>query len=1099
MDHRTTPPRGSRLQAASSKKPSFTTQRLSLIVDNRRRRTWEKPEPLEIKSSSAASGAVALQGAAGRSRLLSAPSGLERRRNSWDESQQDDTMSVTSDTSVQSEIVFSSASISTPVKSRHLSESSQYSSSPDLSPVSKSGGRSGRLHLIQSLNGMSQSHAEENAAGTGAATQDESNMINSMGRRAYYRAKKSQRSPTSRKFDQLLKGNISSSLEHLTQVPGTSPTSPKSRRSLTKEPEPDPDAWMITRSLDSNLDAIHTEYTYQPDVSKRDHRAASHVNSRTAHTDSRRATSGAEVRSSAIKNHLGDLQHIRTATYDPRQDKRSHEKRRVTTGDSDLRDCTQGDAQNNRDVPGSGVPKSEGQTRLQPESTPSGLKHNNPLVNANTVTKESAVDGNMPAGSEVVHNDSTCSNQRLGAEQSLKSDSTLRNNADQRDREKCSNIHHEGNSESDREAFLTNNSNVARERPSPAYVYDGSLMSPLSERTRQKAPASIFAKKGPSVFRSFSRFHTHRREKEATAQSESEQHVGESERNIAAPSSHSFSSQIDEDDEDNLDNNCLLSEDNEAESLQVNARDPNNNTTKRDSQEHRVTPAGAEEAPHSEQAVGRDVLTEADTELSDANVGHDNDDSLDHLDDDMFSPRTRQKQEKEPLWEQSDTKNMKNHGVVASGPTAVADKFQRSQSVRELTTGEKDSLEKTGTISGFPLSRSFFQAPVGRSGSLPSWRRWSSQTSFEAVREERESDEEDTETRHTNDKADPVKQLVGTNAKNSEGDQNDDDKSTSGSESEEDLSVKFVDYFKRNGKVAIHTDGNQTVMISNRGSFKNISYNPEFTAEGLQLGTHRSRSEVTQLDLPEEDRPSDDKERRAQEPRMRYSVSLPDAVVTESSDAITADDSLEKLDSGDSLEKLDTGDTAESVRAEGTENPETEVEHSFGTSQNSQKDDEEENDEAVAAEEEAGGAEDYDEDSVLKDGSLSDLSHRSSETSDNATHRTPEMQIKPNDDSRPGSETGFYDLMYNAAQNAPTPSAFRWHSTQSSTDLRPGSGGGGGVGETESETSSVGGDTISSQGYDSSSGGQQQNLSSSMDDIRLKLSSVSSHLTSHLQ
>ena len=1054
MENKQTGPRGSRGGGLGHTVPSrtgFTTQRLSLIVENRRRKTWEKPELLEIKTSTRA-GDSGTKGFVRRQN--SAPNAL-RRQSSLEDSRADDNMSVISDSS--SDSVFLNRA-STPVNTRHYSDGAQYYSSPNLSPVS-TGSQSARMdrerniRQLQGLNGTAQSNftrndrnnqnvqstdGTENCGGDGGKRLSESDAISTMGRRAYYRAKKAERSPTSRKFEQLLKGDISSSLEQLSHITGKAAPdfgSSDVRNSRTSLNLGNDDSFLISRSLDSHLNTIHSEGTRFKSPTNEDNKSISHsitAKSPVTHGEMSKETGKVDM-------HLDNREHSRiinsehklSGTYDIAQESENIEGQGLTAVDSDTRDYNRRDVNLKLKMEEPKVENYMGQNSHQ-LSAATGLEHSNLFVNTNMAPETSTYGGNVPANLEIIHNDTTCPNQSCGTKQSLRSDSTLQNNADQRGAEKCSFMQPERNSQNDKNAF-TNNSKVAKDKFA-VYVYDGSLMSPA----RHNPPAKLFAKKGPDVFGGFSRLFSRKGKKEKHAE----------------PGKHNKLSTEVEDD-DSLDNNCLLS-DNKDDSIEINTSENVSVEQERSLEQVNRVEADVIVTTSIDDEYHDNKIEEGkeSTEEKIVNKNHGSNDSLNSLDNDLFShqpiEKANESKEKKPK-----ENKMKDKEISSSVKVTV----KKSQSVRELTQSERNNLEKTGSITGFPLSKAFFQAPVGRSSSLlPSWRRWSSQNNFEAVREESEtqSEEEDepqnatavtsSNLKHTDSGANDGASAKGVNGfdksyknnTNSSGD----DASTDG-DTDSDLSTKFVDYFKRNGKVAIHTDGSKTVVVNSRGSFKNISYNPEFTKEGLQVGTEMSRTECSQLDLPEEDRPEENEEEEIKAKLKQYRVILPDATVTESSD-VQYHDSLENLDENQNVDE--SGQKKKTPR-------------------------------------------DCDQDSVLRDGSLSDHSHKSNEASDRRNTKVTEIRDRrqkgTGDRVRSHSDLGLKGYMYNPKHDPKRQSTFKWHSTQSTTDLRH-------TGETESESSSSAADTMSSQRYDS-----EQHYAS-MDDIRKQFSSMTSHFSAHI-
>ena len=1071
MENKQTGSRGSRGGGLGHVVPSrtgFTTQRLSLIVENRRRKTWEKPDLLEIKTSACA-GDSGTKGFTRRQN--SAPSTL-RRQSSLEDRRADDNMSVISDSS--SDSVFLNRT-STPVKTRHYSDGAQYYSSPNLSLVSTKSqsvrvDRERNIQQLQGLNGTAQNNftrndrnnqnvqsndGAENLGGDGGKRLSESDAISTMGRRAYYRAKKAERSPTSRKFEQLLKGDISSSLEQLSHITGEATPDFRSsdvRNSTSPLNLGNDDSFLISRSLDSHLNTIHSEGTRFKSTTIGDNKTVSHsltAKNPMAQREMRKGTSKVDMPSDNREySHITNSEHKLNGTYDVAQDSENIEGQGLTTVDSDTRDYNRRDVNLKFRMGEPKVPNYRGQNCHQLSATTS-LEQSNLFVNTNMAPEIGTYGGNVPANLEIVHNDTICRNQSYGTKQSLRSDSTLQNNADQRGAEKCSFMQHERNSQNDKNAF-TNNSKVAKDK-SAVYVYDGSLMSPA----RHKSPAKLFAKKGPNVFGGFSRLFSRKEKKERHAEPDGNSNCHRSVKEIDAVREHNKQSAEVEDD-DSLDNNCLLS-DNKDDSIEINTPENVSADQERSLEQVNSVEADVIETSLSKDNEYHDNKTEEGKESIDEEIVHRNhgsNDSLDSLDNDLFSHHPTEKEEESIMKKPKESKIKDKE--MASGVNATV---KRSQSVRELTHSERNNLEKTGSITGFPLSKAFFQAPVGRSGSLlPTWRRWSSQNNFEAVREERESQsEEEDEPQNASAVTSSTRSLNessannGTSTKEINGlDKSDkkninssgDDTSTDG-DTDSDLSTKFVDYFKRNGKVAIHTDGNKTVVINSRGSFKNISYNPEFTKEGLQVGTEMSRTECSQLDLPEEDRPEENEEEEIKAKLKQYRVTLPDATVTESSDA-QYHDSLENLDENQNVDES-------------------------GQNQKSQRD--------------------CDQDSVLRDGSLSDHSHKSNEASDHRntklTHIRDRRQKGSGERVRSHSDLGLKGYMYNPKHDPVRRGTFKWHSTQSTTDLRH-------TGETESESSSSAADTTSSQGYDS----EQHNAS--MDDIRKQLSSMTSHFSAHI-
>ena len=1059
MENKQAGSRGSRGGGLGHVVPSrtgFTTQRLSLIVENRRRKTWEKPDLLEIKTSS---NVPPDRGAKGpmTARQNSAPNTVWRQ-SSLDDSGADDNISVLSDTC--SDSVFLNRS-STPVKTRHYSDGSQYSSSPNLSPVSTGSqslrmDRESNIRALQGLNGATQrrySGSEGNESP--GKRQSESDAISTMGRRAYYRAKKAERSPTSRKFEQLLKGDISSSLEQLYQMTGeTAPDlgSTGVKNKTTSDNHGADESYLISRSLDSHLNTIHSESTTFNSTSNRENKTISHglpARSTVTKRETSLDTSKIDIPLNNRKySRIINSDHKVTDIHDVTQDSDNIESQRRTRVGIDVRDYNRQDVKMSEPK----VRNYRGQNCTQLSAT-TDLEQNSIFVNTNMAPEISTHNGKVPGDLEIVHNDTTCRNQSYGTKQSLEFDSTLQNNADQRGTEKCSNIQHERNSQNDKNAF-TNDSKVAKDK-SAVYVYDGSLMSPA----RHKSPAKLFAKKGPSVFGNFSRLFNRKGKKEKGLEADCKTTFYRSVEETDTGGEHTKQDTEVEDDE-NIDDNYLLSDDKDNSSettTSVNVTDE------------------LKRSPEQVNKVEADVIgTNKDTEYHDSteeegnqgaheenlNKSHGSNDSLDSLDEELFSHHHSEKNEKLTV-RKPVANTMKDKEMATDANVTV----KRSQSVRELTHAEKNNLEKTGSITGYPLSKAFFQAPVGRSGSLlANWRRWSSQNNFEAVREESESgseDENDDEDDHAaiqnSSKKSGNHSVVSNGSSCKESDEvdtskdspamsnGDHDSTIDDDVDDSDLSNKFVDYFKRNGKVAIHTDGNRTFVISSRGSFKNISYNPEFTKEGLQVGTEMSRTECSQLDLPEEDRPERNEEDEVKEKLKQYRVTLPDATVSESTDA-QYHDSLENLDENDNIEQS-------------------------GQTKNSQRD--------------------CDQDSVTRDGSMLDHSHLpDDEPSDHKNAQLTDVRDKRTRASgskvRSHSDLGLKGYMYNpkhdpARQNA----AFKWHSTQSSTDLRQ-------TGETESESSSSAADTMSSQGYDC----EQHNAS--MDDIRKQLSSMTSHFSTHL-
>ena len=1061
MDSKQTEPRSSRVGGLGHVVPSrtgFTTQRLSLIVENRRRKTWQIPEALEIKTSYTGHGSQGIM----RSRNSSAPSTL-RRHHSFEE-KADDNMPIVSDSG--SDSVFMDRT-STPVKIRHHSDGSQYYSSPNLPPVSTGSkmeftDRGSHIQKLKGLNGISQRNSTKNENNQDHRHIDdvqskkklsESDAISTMGRRAYYRAKKADRSPKSRKFEQLMKGDISSSLEHLAQITGTTAPDFGTSSIQNKEKAFDlktDDSFLISRSLDSHLDCIHSggiKFESPANVSNGDNKAISHspsAKSPVTQGETSKETSKVDVPLNNVEYpQISNSEHNLDSTYDVIQDGEKMKGQGLTTGDSDIRYYNRRDANVKFKMQEPGDQNYRGQNCLQLNAA-TGLEQSSLFVNTNMMDKVSTYDGNVPANLEIVHNDTTCPNQSYGTKQSLRSDSTLQNNADQSGAEKCSNIYHERNSQSDKNAF-TNGSKVSKDKSS-AYVYDGSLMSPA----KHKSPAKLFAKKGPSVFRGFSRLFSRKGKKDKHTAPDANLNVERSlNENDTRPDLNEHSCKAADD--DNLDNNCLLSE-----GTHVNEQEPDLSGNKSGEQEtfvgleNNANTVETNKNDHTQDHIDEENKVEDESVHEHVNRIHGSNDSLDSIDDDLFSHNPSKKDD--TLKENKSREfKMKDNAAASDVDQAV----KRSQSMRQLTTTEKDNLERTGTMTGFPLSKAFFQAPVGRTGSLlPSWRRWSSQSNFEAVKEENEleseSGEEEAENvshkeptkvslNHSKAIATPTRTVNGLHSNDliSRSIKNED--AATDSESDEELNAKFVDYFKRNGKVAIHTDGNKTVVVSSRGNFKNISYNPEFTKEGLQLGTEKSRTECSQLDLPEEDRPGDHEQREIQEKLKQYRVTLPDATVTESSD-VQCCDSLEKLDVNQNVQ--DSG-------------------------QNNK------------------GRRESDQDSLLKDGSMSDRSSDASERA-RATNKIPQRRSKAGSANRARSQSdlGLKGYMYNPKHDPTRQSAFKWHSTQSSTDLRH-------AGESESESSSVT-DTTSSQGYDS----EQHNAS--MENIRKQLTSMTSHFSAHI-
>ena len=1070
MENKQTSPRGSRVGGLGHVAPSrtgFTTQRLSLIVENRRRKTWEKPELLEIKTSARA-GDSGTKGFVRRQN--SAPNAL-RRQSSLEDSRADDNMSVVSDSS--SDSVFLNRA-STPVKTRHYSDGAQYYSSPNLSPVS-TGSQSVRMdrerniRQLQGLNGTAQSHFTrkerinqnvqstddtQNCGDDGGKRLSESDAISTMGRRAYYRAKKAERSPTSRKFEQLLKGDISSSLEQLSHITGEAAPdfgSSDVRKSRTSLNLGNDDSFLISRSLDSHLNTIHSEGTRFKSPANADNKTISHSVTAKCPVTQREMSKETSKADMPLDNreysHIINSEHKLSGTYDVAQDSENIEGQGLTTVDSDTRDYNRRDVNLKLKMEEPKVENYRGQNCHQ-LSTTTGLEHNNLFVYTNMAPEMGTYGGNVPANVEIIHNDTTCPNQSYGTKQSLRSDSTLQNNADQSGAEKCSFMQPERNNQNDKNAF-TNNSKVAKDK-SAVYVYDGSLMSPA----RHKSPAKLFAKKGPSVFGGFSRLFSRKgKEKHAEPDGNTNCHrsVEETVQETDIVCKHNKLSPEVEDD-DSLDNNCLLS-DNKDDSIEINTSENVSAEQERSLEQVNEVEADVIVTTSKDDEYHDNKIEEGkeSTEEDIVNKNYGSNDSLDSLDNDLFSHQPTEKVEESTEKKPKEIK-MKDKEIASVMKVTV----KRSQSVRELTQSERNNLEKTGSITGFPLSKAFFQAPVGRSSSLlPSWRRWSSQNNFEAVREESESQSEEEDepqnaaavtSSNLNHKDSGAND--GASAKGVHGfdkcdknntNSNGDDASTDG-DSDSDLSSKFVDYFKRNGKVAIHTDGSKTVVVNSRGSFKNISYNPEFTKEGLQVGTEMSRTECSQLDLPEEDRPEENEEEEIKAKLKQYRVILPDATVTESSD-VQYHDSLENLDENQNVDK---------------------------SGQNKRE---------------------CDQDSVLRDGSLSDHSHKSNETSDHRNTKLTEIRDRrqkgSGDRVRSHSDLGLKGYMYNPKHDPTRQSTFKWHSTQSTTDLRH-------TGETESESSSSAADTMSSQGYDS----EQHNAS--MDDIRKQLSSMTSHFSAHI-
>ena len=1058
MENKQIGSRGGGLGHVVPSRTGFTTQRLSLIVENRRRKTWEKPDLLEIKTSAYAGDTT--KGYTRRQN--SAPSTL-RRQSSLEDSRADDNMSVISDSS--SDSVFLNRT-STPVKTRHYSDGAQYYSSPNLSPVS-TGSQSVRMdrerniRQLQGLNGTTQNNFTRNdrnnqngqsTDGDGGKKRSESDAISTMGRRAYYRAKKAERSPTSRKFEQLLKGDISSSLEQLSHITGE--TTPDFRSSDVRNGAitlnlGNDDSFLISRSLDSHLNTIHSEGPRSKSTG--DDKTISHSLTAKNPVAQRKMSKETSKVDMPLHNrqysHITNSEHKLNGKYDAAQDSENIEGQGLTTVDSDTRDYNRRDVNLKLRMEEPKVPNYRGKNCHQLSAT-SALEHSNLFVNTNMAPEIGTYGGNVPANLEIVHNDTICPNQSYGTKQSLRSDSTLQNNADQRGAEKCSFMQHERNSQNDKNAF-TDNSKVAKDK-SAVYVYDGSLMSPA----RHKPPAKLFAKKNPSVFGGFSRLFSWKGRKEKHAEPDGNTNCHSSVKEIDAVREHNKQGAEVEDD-DSLDNNFLLS-DNKDDSIDINT--PENVSADQERSLEQVNRVEADVIEtSSKDNEYHDNKTEEGKESADeetVNKSHGSNDSLDSLDNDLFSHHPTEKEEESIMKKPKESKIKDKE--MASGVNVTV---KRSQSVRELTRSERNNLEKTGSITGFPLSKAFFQAPVGRSGSLlPNWRRWSSQNNFEAVREESESQsEEEGEPQNTiaetssnlslnessaNDGTSTmeIKGLDKSDKKNINSSA--DDASTYG-DTDSDLSTKFVDYFKRNGKVAIHTDGNKTVVVNSRGSFKNISYNPEFTKEGLQVGTEMSRTECSQLDLPEEDRPEEDEEEEIKAKLKQYRVTLPDATVTESSD-VQYHDSLENLDENQNVDES-------------------------GQSKKSQRD--------------------CDQDSVLRDGSLSDHSHKSNEASDHRntklTQNRDRRQRGSGERVRSHSDLGLKGYMYNPKHDPVRRGTFKWHSTQSTTDLRH-------TGETESESSSSAADTTSSQGYDS----EQHNAS--MDDIRKQLSSMTSHFSAHI-
>ncbi len=1006
MDQKVSPtaPQFGEFQRQSPTRSGFTTQRLSLIVENRKqRKTWQKPQ---MESS-------------GR-KPLSRRSSL-RSESSCDE-----------DEETINESKKCSNTHRLPTR-RNIS--AQYSSTPDLSSGTNvqmtSANKVNRSQTFKGLNGMSVTNdRSQGSSDTGVAMED-------VGRRAYYRTKRAKRSPTSRKFDQLLNGDISSSLEALNNLVTHGAYLHNDNQDVEERTRPS-ESTFSSHKLNSTLD---TKYSAKVVSHSQIDQNVSNFSVDVIRTSSGAKNLSLDAKLSESASNPGDFTNSQTNTSHSNRENNLNSKHTVMQGNyskggHDLSAVESKSIQvgQQKDISNPGnISGGEAEASQSSPDSSGPLSSYWPVMNTNMITKVSS-DGKVPASLPVLHNETTCLNQSDITKHLEKSDFTHGNNADQSD-VMCSNSPAR-KSQSDAN-YLANSSKGAKERPSE-YYYDGSLASDNTDGTKQKSAGRFFNKKGPSIFGGFSRLFSRKSksEKQTSAVKSS------SNSRQSSPSKSDDNRSVESTSYEDylvIDSKPVVKDDTGA-SLSVGNKD---NTPKQESNHDDNRHMDSDLSDKDSDTEDKELTTEETTrethqgdKEADSLSHHSSKNSLDSLEDEIFSPNPDMKDSQQSIEE--DTRQ-------------PVKPVRRSQSVRDFTETEKQNVQQTGNITGFSLSKTFFQSPVGRSAPLlPNWRRWASHSNFEALREESEAEleasqfEVESESDSEINGAENGKPSFASDEKNSEEVEesgitvNPDVKTDSESE-DGHLEPQFLDYFNRDGKVAIQTDGNKTVVIQRRGSFRNISYNPVFTSDGLKIQDELSRSELSSLDLPPEDRPPREEEPDPLLPH-KHKLVLPDATTDESTDVQYVKYSHEPLDINQNTKAYLQVDDIK----------------------------------------------DKDEDSLFGAGSTSDLSYRSSETSENDNVKG-HVKPPPVPRERSNSDYGLKGYMYNPKRDPLRYNGYRYH-TQSNIDLRFK-----GV-DSESETSSIA-DSCTSRDQGYSSG----NRNASMDDIRNQLASMSTQFSSHIK
>ncbi len=995
MDQKVSPtgPQFGEFQRQSPARSGFTTQRLSLIVENRKqRKTWQKPQ---LDSS-------------GR-KPLSRRSSL-RSESSCDED--DEGINESKNNSNTHRL---------PAR-RNIS--AQYSSTPDLSSGSSlqmSGvNKVNRSHTFKGLNGMSPTNdRSQGSSDTGVAMED-------VGRRAYYRTKRAQRSPTSRKFDQLLNGDISSSLEALNNLVTHGAYLHNDNQDVEERTQPS-ESTFSSYKLKSPFDtkyggkvASHSQIDQNVSNSAMDViRTSSGAKNRSLDAKlSESASNPGECTNTLTNTSHSDKENNLNSKHTVMQDKFSKRGHGLSAVELEsIQTGQQKDISNPGNV-------SEGDCEKSQSSSASSnpLSSNWPVMNINMITKVSS-DGKVPASLPNVHNETTCLNQSGITKHLEKSDSTNGNNADQSD-VMCSNSparksHSDAN-------YLANNPKGAKDKPSE-YYYDGSLAENNTDGTKQKSAGRFFNKKGPSIFGGFSRLFSRKSksEKQTSAVKNS------SNSRQSSPSKSDDNRSVESTSYEDylvIDSKPIVKDDTGA-GLSVGNKD---NTPKQESNHDDIRHMDSDLSDKESDTEDKVLPAQKADENHQGDIEGDNlshhssKNSLDSLEDEIFSPNPDMK-DSQPHSKEEDT----HHPVKP---------VRRSQSVRDFTESEKQNVQQTGNITGFSLSKTFFQSPVGRSAPLlPNWRRWASHSNFEALREESEAELEASQSESESESgAENGKPSIDSDEDESGSPDNPDVKTDSESE-DGHLEPQFLDYFNRDGKVAIQTDGNKTVVVQRRGSFRNISYNPVFTSDGLKIKDELSRSELSSLDLPPEDRPPREEEPDPLLPH-KHKLVLPDATTDESTDVQYVKYSHEPLDINENTKVYLQVDEFK----------------------------------------------DKDEDSLFGAGSTSDLSYRSSETSENDNVKG-HLKPPPVPRERSNSDYGLKGYMYNPKRDPLRYNGYRSY-TQSNIDLRFKGA------DSESETSSIA-DSCTSRDQGYSSG----NRNASMDDIRNQLASMSTQFSSHIK